>query len=114
MSRIHVVALSLLVCVACDGPTATQPPPGGSPTSTTEFHISVMNACMNDVLVKLVPPSGGGREQLLIQNQRDTITGTNETVYLVGAGGETLATYRPVQGKQRVTVSSDCTALTAE
>lgn len=115
MHRRFVVALLpwIAALVACDGPTATQSPAG--PSSTTEFHVSVMNACSNDVLIKLADaPNAAGREQLLIQNQRDTITGTREQLYLMGAGGEVLASYRPVQGKQKLTVSSDCSALTPE
>mgnify|MGYP006921741894 CR=1 FL=1 len=52
----------------------------------------------------------GGREQLLIQNQRDTITGTREQVYLM-AGSEVTASYRPKQGSQKLVISSDCSAL---
>ena len=51
---------------------------------------------------------------MLIQNQRDTVTRTREQVYLVGKDGEVLASYRPVQGKQRLTVSSDCSALSPQ
>jgi len=112
MTRIAPL-LALTLVLACDGPKATQAPEG--PTTTTEFHISVMNACTNDVLIKLADaPGAAGREQVLIQNQRDSITGTREQVYLMGAGGEVLSSYRPVQGKQRLTIGSDCSALSPE
>ncbi len=107
----HVAALlALSLTFACNTPAATQVPEG--PSNTTEFHISVMNACTSDMLLKLAEgPGAAGREQLLIQNQRDTVTGTRELVHLIGKDGEVLATYRPVQGKQKLTISSDCSAL---
>ncbi len=109
----RVALLALTLGSACNTPAATQVPEG--PSTTTEFHISVMNACMSDVLLKLSDgPAVAGREQLLIQNQRDTVTGTREQVYLMGKDGEVLASYRPVQGKQKLTVSSDCTALSPD
>ena len=112
MSRVAPL-LALIFAFACNTPAATQVPEG--PSSTTEFHISVMNACMSDVMLKLADgPGAAGREQLLIQNQRDTVTGTREQVYLMGKDGEVLASYRPVQGKQKLTISSDCSAMTAD
>lgn len=111
-------ALPLLVVIvglACNTPGGAQTQAPESPTTTTEFHISVMNACMNDVTLVLADgPGQAGRKQVLIQNQRDTVTGTREQVYLVGSDGEMLASYRPVQGKQKLTVSSDCSALSPD
>jgi hypothetical protein len=116
MIMIRVASLlTLALALACNTPSATETQVPEGPTSTTEFHISVMNACMSDVMLKLADgPGASGREQLLIQNQRDTVTGTREQVYLVGKDGEVLASYRPVQGKQKLTVSSDCSALSPE
>ncbi len=119
MSRLAVFAApvafavsSILILVGCDGSATSTPPEPAGPTSTTEFRISVMNACANDVLIKLAPSaSAAGREQLLLRTQRDTLSGTNEQVYLM-RGSEVLASYRPTQGQQKLTVTSDCTALT--
>jgi hypothetical protein len=108
------LALVLLFALGCDNTAKTTPPEPAGPTTTTEFRISVMNACMSDVLVKLADSaSAPGREQLLLKNQRDTITGTKEQVYLM-SGSEVVASYRPAQGSQKVTISSDCSALTRE
>ncbi len=106
------VALTVLVlALACDNSGSSTPPGATGPTTTTEFRISVMNACTNDVLIKLGDsPQAAGREQLLLQNQRDTITGTNEQLFLM-SGSEVVASYRPTQGSQKLTVTSDCTAL---
>lgn len=112
MSRLALaLGLSLACLGGCDS-SATTPPGASGPTSTTEFHISVMNACEKDVLIKLADaPEAAGREQLLLRTQRDTIRGTKEQVYLM-QGSEVLASYRPTQGSQKLTVTSDCTALT--
>ena len=111
MSRLALV-LSFMCLASCDNAATTTPPEPAGPTSTTEFRISVMNACETDVTVKLATSATApGREQLLLRTQRDTITGTNEQVYLM-RGSEVLASYRPTQGQQKLTVTSDCTALT--
>ena len=57
-----------LVCLGgCDS-SATNSPGATGPTSTTEFRISVMNACAKDVLIKLADaPEAAGREQLLLR-----------------------------------------------
>ena len=107
--------LVLVLAFACNTPAATPTTVPDSPTTTTEFHISVMNACMSDVTLVLADgPGQPGRKQVLFQNQRDTVTGTREQVYLVGSDGELLASYRPVQGKQKLTISSDCSAMTPD
>jgi hypothetical protein len=102
---------SFLMVLACDGQPTT--PPTG-PTSTTQFRISVMNACSQDLLIKLAQsPQDAGRQQILNKNMRDTITGTNERVYLL-SNNEVLYTYSPIDGDQRATISSDCTAMTRD
>jgi hypothetical protein len=107
--------LILTLALACNTPASTPTQVPESPTTTTEFHISVMNACMEDVTLVLADgPGQPGRKQVLLQNQRDTVSGTREQVYLVGRDGEMLASYRPVQGKQRLTISSDCSAMTPD
>jgi hypothetical protein len=104
--------LSCVCLASCDSPASTTPPEPAGPTSTTEFRISVMNACDTDVIVKLAASATApGREQVLLRTQRDTIAGTSEQVYLM-RGSEVLASYRPTQGQQKLTVTSDCTALT--
>ena len=109
-----IVLVSALIGAACDNTANTVPPEPAGPTSTTEFRISVMNACATDVIVKLADSAGApGGEQVLLKNQRDTITGTREQVYLM-AGSEVAASYRPKQGSQKITISSDCSALTPE
>lgn len=101
----------LVLVLACDNSGSSTPPGSTGPTTTTEFRISVMNACTNDVLIKLGESAQtAGREQLLLQNQRDTIKGTTEQLFLM-SGGEVVASYRPIQGAQKLTVTSDCTAL---
>lgn len=109
------LGLALGLASACLGgcdSSATKAPEASGPTSTTQFRISVMNACETDVLIKLAEgPQAAGREQLLLRTQRDTISGTTEQVYLM-RGSEVLASYRPTQGTQKLTVTSDCTALT--
>lgn len=111
MRRICAV---FVLTLGCDNSGSTLPPEPAGPTTTTEFRVSVMNACATDVLIKLASaPTASGREQLLLKNQRDTITGTNEQLYLM-SGSEVVASYRPTQGSQKITVSSDCTALSRE
>jgi hypothetical protein len=108
-------ALLLCLLAACDGPSSSTPPGGGGPSTATKFRISVMNACSQDLLVKLSDsPQSDGRQQILNKNMRDTITGTTELVHLLGASGEVLYTYRPVDGDQKATISSDCTAMTRD
>lgn len=109
MLRAALLAALFLVPLACDGQTSTTPPSG--PTSTTQFRISVMNACTSDLLIKLAQsPQDAGRRQILNKNMRDTITGTNERVYLM-SNDEVVYTYEPIQGDQRATIPSDCTAI---
>ena len=115
MTRAALVLLFASVLASltmgCDNTANTVPPEPAGATSTTEFRISVMNACMNDVIVKLADSATApGREQILLKNQRDTITGTKEQVYLM-AGSEVVASYRPTQGSQKVTISVDCSAM---
>ncbi len=112
MPRLALAALFLACLGGCDNSATTTPTGAGGPTNTTEFKISVMNACEKDVVVKLAAsPEAAGREQLLLRTQRDTVSGTTEQVYLM-KGSEVLATYQPKQGEQKLTVTSDCTAMT--
>lgn len=112
MPRVALTLLATLACAAaCDGPSSTQVPTG--PTSTTQFRISVMNACSDDLIVKLGQSPQDARKQLLFKKMRDTISGTNERVFVM-SGDEVVYTYEPIQGEQRATISADCTAMTRE
>ena len=54
-------------------------------------------------------PQNATRQQILNKKMRDTITGTNERVFIM-EGNDLVYTYTPVQGDQRATISADCTA----
>lgn len=99
----------LLLLVACDRPGAASTPPPSSPVS--DFHVSIFNACGDDVTVEVGGAAGSGRRVLLLGRARETITGGAEQIFLLGKGDEVLATYQPIQGKQRAQVTSDCTAI---
>ncbi|MEZ4451144.1 MAG: hypothetical protein R3B09_16820 [Nannocystaceae bacterium] len=97
--------------------TACGPTPSGGGTMTpgstnvTSFHLSVLNACADDVVLHVGTSLQSGRKVLLFKKARDTVSGTNETIWLVDGKGEPLAMYQPIQGDQRLTVTSDCTDL---
>ena len=103
-------ALSLLLLLlGCDKPgPATASPPSGA---ITEFHLSIFNACGDDVTVEVGEAAGSGRKVLLFRQARETITGGDEQIFLVGGGGEVLATYQPTQGRQKAQITADCTAI---
>ena len=105
--RLAPVIPALLFALACDKSAATSTP--SSPVS--EFHVSVFNACGDDVTVEVGAAAGSGRRVLLLRRARETITGGAEQIFLLGAGDEVLATYSPIEGKQRAQVTSDCTAI---
>lgn len=101
-----LLALAVLL-VGCDKPSSTVP---DAPSKVTEFHVSIFNACTSDVTVE-VGEQPGGRKVYLFQQARETIQGGREKLFLVGKGGEVLATYQPIQGKQKAQISADCTAI---
>jgi hypothetical protein len=105
--RFAPVVPALLFALACDKPAATTTPP--APVS--DFHVSIFNACGGDVTVEVGAAAGSGRRVLLLKRARETITGGAEQIFLLGKGDEVLATYQPIQGKQRAQVTSDCTAI---
>ena len=114
MKRAALFVVLFAPALACDNTANTVPPEPAGPTSTTEFRISVMNACSDDLLIKLgQSPTDAGRQQILNKKMRDTITGTNERVFVM-SGNEVVYTYEPIQGDQRATISADCTAMTRE
>ncbi|HEY8376698.1 MAG TPA: hypothetical protein VIK91_09430, partial [Nannocystis sp.] len=85
------------------------------PTPTADqFHLSIFNACNNDVTVEVGAQAGSGRKIHLFRAARETITGGRELVFLLGKDGEVLATYQPIEGHQRAQVTSDCTAIERE
>lgn len=103
------LALLCLLPLGCDKPAST-PPESGAPV--TDFHVSIYNACNADAVVEVgAEPGQGGRKVLLFKQARETIQGGSERLFLLGKDGEVLATYQPVQGDQKVQVTSDCTAL---
>ncbi|MDC0717179.1 hypothetical protein [Nannocystis bainbridge] len=105
----RLAIIPLLLCfVGCDKPSPTTEPPT---TAVTEFHVSIFNACATDVTVEVGAAAGSGRKVLLLNEARETITGGTEKMFLIGKDGEVLATYAPIQGKQKAQVTSDCTAI---
>lgn len=105
--RLAPVTSLLLLLAACDKPSAASTPP----SSVSEFHVSIFNACGQDVTVEVGSAAGSGRQVYLFKQARESITGGAEQIFLLGKGGEVLATYQPIQGKQRAQVTSDCTAI---
>lgn len=105
--RPSIFALTL-VLFGCDKPASTVPE---APSNVTEFHVSIFNACTNDVTVEVGEQPGGGRKVYLFQQARETIQGGREKLFLVAKGGEVLATYQPIQGRQKAQVTADCTAI---
>ncbi|MGB1015198.1 MAG: hypothetical protein ACPG4T_13775 [Nannocystaceae bacterium] len=102
--------LGLLALPACDsGPTNV--PTQTTATGVTEFHISVFNACMDDVKVRVGASSGAGNDILLLRQRRDSFKGTTEAVWLLDRDGTPLAHYQPKSGRQKLKVTSDCTGL---
>ncbi|WP_434423464.1 hypothetical protein [Nannocystis pusilla] len=104
-----IIPVLLLCVVGCDKSSTVSAPPPSS--AVTEFHVSIFNACGNDVTVEVGAAAGSGRKVLLLNAARETITGGAEQLFLLGKDGELLATYQPIQGKQKAQVTSDCTAI---
>ncbi len=97
--------------IACDQGQATQPP---GPSNTTSYHVSIFNACGAKMRIRKNDPKDETNTLFLFKNMRETITGTNETLWLIDDHGEAVAHYQPVQGKQSVRVTADCTAIVRE
>lgn len=107
--RLIAVTSLILFVVGCDKPSSASAPPPSAAVS--DFHVSIFNACGNDVTVEVGAAAGSGRQVLLFKSARETITGGSEQIFLLGKDGELLATYQPIQGKQKAQVTSDCTAI---
>jgi hypothetical protein len=105
-----VGGLALAAGAACDQ-GATQPP---GPTTTTEFHVSMFNACQVDMRIRLDDPSDESGTIWLYKSMRETIKGTTETLWLIDDHGEAVASYQPRQGKQKVRITADCTGMIRE
>lgn len=108
-SRLGLGLLALaLACGPSPSSSATRTP--GS-TSVTDFHLSILNACADDVTLLVGTQVTDARKVFLFKKARDTVRGTNEAVWLVDDRGEPIAMYQPIQGDQRLTVTSDCTDI---
>ena len=105
--------LTLALTLACDSPSS-----GGSltpePTTVSDFHVSVFNACNDDITLLVGKTQTSGRKVLLFKLSRDSFAGTDESVWLLGPGEEPIALYQPIQGKQRIKVTADCSGLVRE
>lgn len=100
----------LLLPVGCDKPSSSSAPE--PPSGVTSFHVSIFNACNRDMVVEVAAqPNSGGKQVHLFNQARETITGGSERLHLLGKDGEVLASYTPVQGDQKLQISSDCTAI---
>ncbi len=113
-ARAGALALALALGaapVACDQGQATQPP---GPSNTTSYHVSIFNACGAKMRIRKNDPKDEANTLFLFKNMRETITGTNETLWLIDDRGDAVAHYQPVQGKQSVRVTADCTAIVRE
>ena len=73
--------LLLTATLACDTTSGGSLTP--EPTSVTEFHISVFNACTDDVTLHVGTSQTEGRKVLLFKLSRDSFKGTNEAVWLL-------------------------------
>jgi hypothetical protein len=107
-------ALALLALLApglaCESPSSSATLVPG-PTNVTAFHLSILNACAADVTLLVGTQVASGRKVLLFKKARDTISGTNEAVWLLDEREAPIAMYQPIQGDQRLTISSDCSDL---
>ena len=108
-----LLALTLITSLAaCDQQGQQTQPPG--PSNTTSFHVSIFNACNAQMRIRKNDPKAEANTVFLFKNMRETITGTNETLWLIDDHGEAVASYQPTQGKQNVRVTADCTAIVRE
>jgi hypothetical protein len=101
--------LLLAATLACDTTSGASLTP--EPTSVTEFHVSVFNACTDDVTLHVGTSQTEGRKVLLFKLSRDSFKGTNEAVWLLDGTEAPIALYQPIQGNQKIKVTADCTAL---
>jgi len=105
--------LILALTIACDSPSS-----GASltpePTTVNDFHVSVFNACTDDVTLLVGATQQSGRKVLLFKLSRDSFKGTHEAVWLLDPAEAPIALYQPIQGKQKLKVTADCTGLARE
>lgn len=85
-----------------------------TPTNVTEFHVSVFNACTDDVTLQVGATPESGRKVLLFKTSRDSFAGTTEAVWLLDEKEAPIALYQPIQGNQKIRVTADCTGLARE
>ena len=110
-SRLLGLAAALTLGLACGPSPSSSATLVPTATGVTEFHLSILNACADDVVLLVGTEVTGARKVYLFKKARDTVTGTNEAIWLTDARGEPIAMYQPIQGNQRLTVTSDCTDI---
>lgn len=103
-------ALLSIVGVSCS-PSSPTSSPNTPAASTTSFHISIFNACNRNVQIRVGNSETEGDTIVLMKQMRDTIQGTTQHLWLLDAQNQSLASYQPVQGRQHVQVTADCTGL---
>ena len=81
------------------------------PTAVTDFHASIFNACAADVTLLVGPTQERGRKVLLFAQSRDSVAGGADAIWLLDPQERPIALYQPIQGKQRLQVTPDCTGL---
>lgn len=84
------------------------------PTTVNEFHVSIFNACTDEVTLHVGSSQSAGHKVLLFKLSRDSFAGTNEAVWLLDPDELAIALYQPIQGKQKLKVTADCTGLVRE
>ena len=113
MTQKIAVGLMLTATLACGSKS-----PGESltpePTTVNEFHVSIFNACTDDVTLHVGTSQSAGHKVLLFKLSRDSFAGTNEAVWLLDPSEQAIALYQPIQGKQKLKVTADCTGLVRE
>ncbi len=112
MQRIAAGAL-LAATLAC-GSSSSGESLTPEPTTVNEFHVSIFNACTDDVTLQVGKTQAEGRKVLLFKLSRDSFKGTDEAVWLLDPDERPIALYQPIQGKQKLKVTADCTGLARE
>ncbi|MCB9568113.1 MAG: hypothetical protein H6710_13035 [Myxococcales bacterium] len=106
--------LALAGALACASTSTSGESLNPQPTNVTEFHVSVFNACTDDVTLLVGTSQQSGRKVLLFKTSRDSFAGTNESVWLLDEKEQPIALYQPIQGNQKLRVTADCTGLQRE
>jgi len=110
----RIAAGTLLAATLACGPAPSGESLTPEPTTVNDFHISVFNACTDDVTLHVGTTQTAGSKVLLFKLSRDSFKGTNEAVWLLDPDERPIALYQPIQGKQKLKVTADCTGLARE